>query len=557
MSVDPQVIRSEAHTEIGTLLQNNVGIVIERWSRRAVVEQPNAKRVHHGVMLDHLQDLLWTLGRSLAESKEPEAGQHCLPATMHGEQRWEAGWSLPEVVRDFQILRLVILEFLEEMLDRPLESREVLAIGLALDEAISASVVMYVKGREQHLREVEEQRAAENDQAQERLQKQAEALQEADRRKNEFLAVLAHELRNPLAPIRHVIEIMRLQAPADPNLNWARGVIDRQVGQLTHMVDDLLDVSRIARGKIRLQTENTNLGSVVDRAVETVRPVIDARKLQLAVSLPGEPLYLEADPVRLTQVLVNLLSNAAKYTRDGGHIWLTVERAAGEVVIKLRDTGMGIAAELLPFIFEPFVQEERALEGGHGGLGIGLSVVRSLVDLHGGRVVALSDGPGQGSEFRVYLPLAKGTLSEGRPELEHAGILPQSPRRRILVVDDNVDSAESLARLLEVAGHEVRTAYDGAAALSSARAQAPEVVLLDLDLPGMDGFEVARRLRQEPALNGTLLIALTGYGQEEDKRRSQAAGLNAHLLKPVDLPALQGLLAQSLPAPGPARQDQR
>src|SRR5262249_44566754 len=262
MIIDPTPIGSEPHPEIGNLLQANVGLIVDRWSRRAIEEQPNAARVHRRVLTDDLHELLVKLGRSLAASGVSPNEDHRVPALRHGEQRWEAGWSLLEVVRDYQILRLVTLEFLDENLDRPLDSRESLAIGPAFDEAIAASIATYVQNRELYLRELEQQRAEEEKKIQERLQDQAAMLQEADRRKNEFLAVLAHELRNPLASVRNATEILRLEGPSGSNLQWAREVIDRQVQQLTHMVDDLLDVSRIARGKIRLQKRFVVLRSI-------------------------------------------------------------------------------------------------------------------------------------------------------------------------------------------------------------------------------------------------------------------------------------------------------
>jgi signal transduction histidine kinase len=542
MSVEPHVIRSEPHTEIGNLLQQNAGIVLELWSRRAAEEQPHAKRVHHEVLLDDIRALLQTLGRSL-ESQDPHTRQHCLPASNHGEQRWETGWSLPEVVRDYQILRLVIVDFLEETLDRPLGHREVLAIGLALDEAIAASVVMYVKGRDKYQHELEEKRAAENRQVQQRLREQAEALQEADRHKNEFLAMLAHELRNPLAPVRNAVQILRLKGSPDPELQWASELIDRQVQHMACMVDDLLDVSRIARGKVKLEKEPVELATVVTRAVEMVRPLVDARKHRATVALPPEPVWLEADPSRLVQVLANLLTNAAKYTDEGGQIWLTAERQGDEVVIKVRDTGIGIPADLLPRLFDPFTQEERLPDRAQGGLGIGLSLVRSLVDLHGGRVQATSAGRGQGSEFMLHLPVLKEmppATAEGKEPVGGG----QAPAHRILVVDDNKDAAQSLSLLLKLSGYDVHTAHDGPAALEAARAYAPEIVLLDIGLPRMNGLEVARRLRQDLGLKDILLVALTGYGQEEDRRRSQEAGFNAHLVKPVDLDELHELLAR-------------
>jgi signal transduction histidine kinase/ActR/RegA family two-component response regulator len=542
MSIDPEVIRAEPYTEVGEVIQRHVGPIIERWSRRAVQEQPNAQRVHHAVLVDHLHDFLWTLGHSLMESEASRNGQHCLPATEHGEQRWETGWSLAEVVRDYQILRLAILDFLEENLSRPLGYREVLAIGLALDEAIAASVVMYVKGREQFNREVEDRRADEDRRIQERLQEQAKALQEADRRKNEFLAMLAHELRNPLAPIRNAVEILRVQAATEAQVQWARGVIERQAQQLTHIVDDLLDISRIARGKIHLQKELVDLVAVMDRAVETARPFIDGRMHKLTITLPDKPLWLDVDPARMTQVGVNLLINAAKFTDEGGQIWLIVEQEQSEAVIKVRDTGLGISAELLPLIFEPFIQGDSSNDGKAGGLGIGLSLVRSLVELHGGNVQAFSDGPRRGSEFVVRLPSPRAAPATGLPLTKQAKAGGHKSSRRILVVDDNKDSAESLAVLLKNSGHEVHTAHDGPTALEAARGNPPDVVLLDIGLPGQNGLETARRMRLELGLDKALLVAVTGYGQEDDVRRSLEAGFNAHLVKPLDLNALDALI---------------
>ena len=544
MPVTARLIRAEPHTEIGTLLQRYAGVIIDRWGRQAVEEQPHAKRVHHAVLLDHLHDFLTTLGKSLAESEDPHTCQHCVPALTHGGQRWQAGWSLPELVRDYQILRLVVLDFLEETLDRPVGYREVLAIGLALDEAIAASVVTYVQGRDEYLRQLEEERAGEAKRAHERLQEQAEALKEADRRKNEFLAMLGHELRNPLAPIRNATQILSLNGPPDAEVQWARGVIERQVHQMTRMVDDLLDVSRITQGKFKLEKEPVDLASVVARAAEMVRPLIDARGHRLTITLPPEPVWLDADPSRLAQVVANLLHNAAKYTDAGGQIRLASERRGEETVVTVRDTGIGIPADLLPRVFEPFTQEERLLDRAQGGLGIGLALVRSLVALHGGRVQAFSAGRGCGSEFVLYLPVSGQAPTASGGERATVGRV-KAASRRILVVDDNVDSAESLAVLLRVTGHEVRTAHAGRAALEAARACVPEIVLLDIGLPGMDGYEVARRLRQDLGLADVLLVAMTGYGQDEDRRRSHEAGFNAHLVKPVDLNELHALLERS------------
>jgi signal transduction histidine kinase len=541
MSLDPQVIRSEPHLEIGVLLQQHVDQVLERWSEQAIKQQPNATRVHHAAMLDHFRELLISLGRSLAASKDPHTNGHCLPASLHGEHRWEIGWSLVEVVRDYQILRLVILDYLEEMMHRPMDGREILAIGLALDEAIAASVVMYAKGRSQFLNELERKREEEDKQVQRRLQEQADALKEADRRKNEFLAMLSHELRTPLAPMRTALEILRIKGSPASELVWSRDVIGRQIDQMTRMVDDLLDVSRITRGLVRLQKEPVELAFVVGRAVEMARPFIDARKHQLTVSLAPGPVWLEADVSRLAQVLTNLLNNSAKYTDKRGQIELSAQCHGDDVLIKVLDNGVGISPELLPRVFDPFTQEDRSLDRTDSGLGIGLALVKNLVELHGGKVQAFSAGRGKGSEFVIQLPV----LKEAPPRSINVQKMPgdSAPPRKILVVDDSVDSARSLSILLGNFGHEVHTAHDGPSALSEARRSPPEIVLLDIGLPGMDGFEVARCLRREMGLENVTLVAITGYGQDEDLRHSREAGFDAHLIKPIDPKKLNHLLA--------------
>jgi signal transduction histidine kinase len=378
-----------------------------------------------------------------------------------------------------------------------------------------------------------------------------EMLKEADRRKDEFLAMLAHELRNPLAPIRNTVHILQLMMPDDEQLRRPVQVIDRQTRQLAGLVDDLLDVARITRGQINLRKQALELTAVVSQAVETSRPLLEERRHRFDIQLPAETIFVEADPTRLTQVILNLLNNAAKYTDEGGCIGLIVERQDSEVVLRVRDSGMGIAAEMLPRIFEPFMQVEHTLERAQGGLGIGLTLVRRLVELHGGAVQAFSEGRGRGSEFVIRLPTvsqptpAAGDDRASPPELQAQK---SDLRWRILIVDDNRDSAESLAMLLRFLGHEVRTAYDGEAGLRAAEQFAPDVVLLDIGLPRLSGLEVARRLRQGLGLRDALLIAMTGYGQEEDKRRTHEAGFNAHLVKPVDFGELQGLLERFAPA---------
>lgn len=377
----------------------------------------------------------------------------------------------------------------------------------------------------------------------EELRQNAERLLEADRRKDQFLAMLAHELRNPLAPVRYAAQMLCLgELPGQMKKQCE--MIDRQVSHMGRLLDDLLDVSRITQGKIQLKREKTDLRTVIEQAIEGMRAIIEGRGQYYAFKEPGIPLPIEGDPTRLEQVVRNLLHNANKYTEEGGCIGISVELEAendhpGRAVIRVCDSGVGIDPEILEHIFEPFVQAEQSLARTQGGLGIGLAMVRNLVQLHGGSVEVHSAGTGCGSEFIVRLPLAETGGVEVRAACD-AG----SPAGscRVLVVDDNVDAAASLSELLELWGHEVRTAFDGPHALGTAREWRPEIVLLDIGLPGMDGYEVAQNLRREPATARTCLVALTGYGAEEDRRRSQEAGFDDHLTKPVELERLQGVL---------------
>jgi PAS domain S-box-containing protein len=367
-------------------------------------------------------------------------------------------------------------------------------------------------------------------------------LQEANRRKDEFLAMLAHELRNPLAPMRNAVQVLQSVGPPTKHLQWAREVIYRQLQHITRLVDDLLDASRITQGKITLQKQRVELAAIVARAVETSRPQIEARRHQLTVKLPAEPVWVDGDLTRLAQVVANLLNNSAKYTDEAGQIWLGGAKVGEEVVLRVRDTGVGIPANVLPHVFDLFTQADRSLDRSQGGLGIGLTLVRNLVELHGGRVEAFSAGVAQGSEFVVYIPALANASDAVVPS---AAIVPPTGRTatlRILVVDDNADAAETLALLLQFGGHDVRTSHEGETALETACAFRPQVIVLDIGLPKMDGYEVARRLRQDPEMNKMFLIALTGYGQDEDRQRSKDAGFDHHLVKPVDPAELQSVV---------------
>ncbi len=378
-----------------------------------------------------------------------------------------------------------------------------------------------------------------------------QALRDADRRKDEFLATLAHELRNPLAPIKNSLQILKMPRVDAATVERSREMMERQVYHLVRLVDDLLDVSRVMRGKIELRRERVELATVVARAVETVQPLIDAQRHELGVSVPPESLPIDGDPVRLAQVVGNLLTNAAKYTEKGGRIGLTAERDGGVAVLRVRDTGIGIAPEMLPRIFELFVQVDHAATRSQGGLGIGLTLVKNLVEMHHGTVEAHSEGLGKGSEFVVRLPLATQVIDreQGRQARRHGDEVPRPSGYRLLVVDDNRDAADSLATLLRLQGHEVRVAYSGVAALETAKDYRPDVVFLDIGMPGMDGYEVARRLRRQPWGKDVVLAALTGWGQHEDRRRSAEAGFGHHIVKPPEPKALDTVLSE-LKKPG-------
>jgi PAS domain S-box-containing protein len=367
------------------------------------------------------------------------------------------------------------------------------------------------------------------------------ALQEADRRKDEFLATLAHELRNPLAPVRNAVQLLKLSSADDPAVQMAQEVLDRQVGHMVRLIDDLLDVGRITRGKLNLRRQPVELRRVIEQAAETSRPHI---RQQFDVHLPPEPIYLDADPVRLAQVFSNLLNNAAKYTDGSGHIVLSAAAEGDAVRISVADSGIGIAPEQLAHVFEMFAQARPALARAEGGLGIGLSLCRSLVELHGGTISAHSGGLGHGAEFVVRLPLlAAPRIGEGaqKPVVAYSGAI-----RRVLVVDDTPDSVRTLAALLRADGNQVETAADGMEALEKAHAFKPDIVLLDLGLPKMNGYDVCRSIRQQPWGRGIFIVAVTGWGQSDDRSRTRAAGFNDHLVKPIDYEVVRKLLASAL-----------
>jgi PAS domain S-box-containing protein len=371
-----------------------------------------------------------------------------------------------------------------------------------------------------------------------------EDLAVADQRKNEFLAMLSHELRNPLAPMRNAVQLMRTPNIAPEVLDQTHDMLERQLHQMTRLVDDLLDVSRIRRGHVDLRRQTLDITGAVKRGIETAQSVIDAHGHELILSLPDYPLQVDGDPVRLAQVVSNLLTNAAKYTPQPDRIYLTVKREGGEVVLSVRDRGIGIAAEFLPRVFELFQQADSSVARSRGGLGIGLTLVQRLVKMHHGSVTAASGGPDKGSEFTVRLPLSASmdTSASGSFLIKKAAL-----RRRVLVVDDNLDAAESTAMILRLSGHEVRCAYDGYTALEFAALYTPDLILLDIGLPDLTGHEVAKRLRAQPRFQDTTIVAVTGYGQDNDRRRSEEAGITRHMTKPIDPQELTAMIEGSSP----------
>jgi two-component system CheB/CheR fusion protein len=478
-----------------------------------------------------------------------------LPSGVSGLQLYErikaAGFEAPAILATgfsdeatlLQALRAGVRDFVPKAADYlnylvPAVARVLKEVRTERELAESRAGAREALRRQRELEtEIAERKIAEKER-----EKAQQALRDADLRKDEFLAMLAHELRNPLAPIRNALEMLKL-VEASPELQrQTREMMERQVQLMVRLVDDLLDVSRITRGKIELCKEPIELAAVVARAVETARPLIEARNHELTTNIAPGSLLLQGDLVRLGQVVANLLNNASKYMAPGGRIWLKGGRERDQIVLHVRDAGIGIAPEMLPQVFDLFTQADHPPSLSQGGLGIGLTLVRRLVEMHGGKVEAHSEGLGKGSEFVVRLPALPDVHPSIGERKKDAAAGP-APARRVLVVDDNVDSADSLAELLRVWGHEVQAVYDGSQALAAAPGFRPEVALLDIDMPDMSGYELARQLRTRDGLDATAYVALTGYGQEEDRRRSAAAGFRAHLVKPVDPEALRQLLA--------------
>ena len=454
-----------------------------------------------------------------------------------GKELWEIG-----LFKDIEANKVAVRELQANHYiryeDLPLETKA----GRLIDVEFVSNV--YTEGQlsviQCNIRDITDRKRLAKD-----LQKYADDLSEADRRKNEFLAMLAHELRNPLAPIRNALQIIRLTGMDGQAVQTASEMMERQVGQMVRLVDDLLDVSRISRGTVELRRGRIELASSIRHAVDAVRSVYNDMNHELTVMLPPLPIYLNADPTRLAQVVGNLLNNACKFTSKGGRISLTVDREDNHAVIRVRDNGIGIAAHQLPRIFDMFVQVDTTLERSVGGLGIGLTLVKNLVEMHGGTVEAHSDGSNKGSEFVVRLPVMAEPLKPLPPEPTDNEPTATSARR-ILVVDDNRDAAITLAMLLKITGNVTQTAHDGLEAVEAAATFKPDVVLLDIGLPTLNGYDACRRIREQPWGKRIVMVALTGWGQEEDREKSKDAGFNSHMVKPVDFAALTKMLAEML-----------
>jgi signal transduction histidine kinase/CheY-like chemotaxis protein len=492
---------------------------------------PSAQELSETQLRDHLPDLLDEIIRAVEGTPTPEVEAE---GRAHGRQRFSDGYDISEVLRELFVLRETLLDVVDEY--------AFATPGLLLEETSAVK---------RHLRQVIDRSAqAGVDQfhtealaARRRLWTELEAanlqLKAANEQKDRFLAMLSHELRNPLAPIFTAVQLLEFSEGTDPRLRRARETIARQVHHQARLIEDLLDLSRVTHGRLSLHREVHDLKEVAAAALEACRAALDEKVHELHVLLPEQPLPVEADPVRLEQVVTNLLLNAIRYTDSGGTIWLSAAQENDVAVVRVRDNGTGIGPELLPRVFELFTQADTARDRPQSGLGIGLALVKTLVELHGGTIAAASAGLGAGSEFVVRLPLVKEAI---RTPLAPATAGPTPARRRVAVVEDNTDAREMLAELLELRGYSVVTAADGQAALCLAGPEPPEVLIVDIGLPVIDGYGVARRWRQMPGGEETLLIALTGYGSEDEKEQAREAGFDAHLIKPADIEELEQLL---------------
>lgn len=532
MNLMPAKLRAEPHNLIGTIISRDAGTIVEKWARRAVDEQPSAKRVHHDVLLDHLPIFLWELGMGLADAGHPDSFRHCRPAGLHGDQRWESGWSIEEMIRDYQLLRIIVVEHLHESVGRPLSSHEVMALGVYIDDAISSSVTAFLACSA----------AAGPEKGRKVFDNRSEELLSV-------LGVLGHELRNPLAPLGNALQVLKLSGNEPAVVERARLLMERQHQVLARLVNDLLDLPRITQGKMQIRTERLDLCELVRDVVDDRRGAFDEVGVRLKLERPAEPIHTMGDALRLTQVVGNLLGNAMKFTDRGGEVVVAASRHATRPIafLSIRDTGIGIDVAALSKIFEAFVQAERGVERSRGGLGLGLALVKGIVELHGGGVCAKSLGPGTGSEFIVELPLIDIPPDNAGNENNSGEIktTPPASAKRILVIEDNQDSAESLKEYLELLGHQVAIAGSGPEGVRLATANPPDIVVCDIGLPGMSGHAVCSELKRNPALSRITVIALSGHPPEPEGSLKARGDFDLYLLKPVDPPRLAELLQQA------------
>lgn len=528
MTTKPALLRAESHNLIGSVIGRDAGMIVDKWARRAVEEQPSAKRVHHDVLLDHLPTFLWELGKGLADAGPPDSFRHCRPAKLHGDQRWETGWSIEEVVRDYQLLRLIVIEHLQQTIDHLLTTHEVMAIGVYFDDAIASSVTAFLACSTAAV-------------ASEKV------IKSTDARSAELLSILGilgHELRNPLAPLGNALQVLKLAGAEPAVVERARLLMERQHKVLVRLVDDLMDLPRLSQGKMQIRSERLDLCALVRDVVEDRRGAFEDAGVHLKAELPDGPVFTIGDALRLTQVVGNLLGNAMKFTNRGGEVVVGLSQSPSQqlAVLSIRDTGIGIDSAILPRIFDAFVQADSGFDRNRGGLGLGLALVKGIVELHGGEVSARSDGPGAGAEFIIEMPLFD-LPPDGRGKAEIPSTMFSG--KRVLLIEDNQDSAESLKEYLELLGHQVAVASSGPEGVRLATVNPPDVVVCDIGLPGMSGHVVCVELKKLPSLSHTTVVALTGHPPEQEGSEVSQGNFDHYLLKPVDPSHLARIIQQA------------
>jgi signal transduction histidine kinase/ActR/RegA family two-component response regulator len=513
-------LRAESCITIGELIKNSVDEIVARWETRTREEHPDANRLHREILIDNLPGFLKKLGESLAKAGQ-ELEDPRSEAIEHGDQRWDNGWSITELVRDYQIMRMVLIDFLEEGLQRQLTTREMLVLNLTIDDAIAAAVAAFATA-------------------------QTAPTNIADGSRSQALDLLlgvlgavGHELRNSLAPLTNSLEILRLARSDEAQLEYVQQVMGRQLQMLNRLVGDLMDLARLARGKMSIVRDRVDLAAIVRACAEDRRGVIAAAGITLRVEVPTLSIWTFADETRLSQAIGNLIDNARKFTDVGGAVAVRLQIVdARKALISVHDTGAGIDPAFLPRIFEAYAQAEQPLGGSRGGLGLGLALVKGVVELHGGSVAAASNGPGTGATFTIELPLLDASASA----VDVPGEQPHRQPRRVLIIEDNSDSAESLKMYLELQGHLVSVANSGPEGISKATSERPDVVVCDISLPEMDGYAVAAELRRSVS-PPTLIIALSGCSPRPDPEAEADRVFDYYLLKPADPGRLADLLS--------------